>query len=158
MRLMAVGTGDAGAIHPALHERSVFVDLTIDLAVRMIQPGFKQGGKIGVQKSGAGLRIFRDLFATGVASGAGLDFHRNELFGSMGDSGLRIDFPPPLVFRLQPGRQSHVVRAGQRRLPGLRPGNMTGTGSMTGLAGHVHVGPRRGIGVAVQIIVLLQVR
>jgi hypothetical protein len=44
VRLMAIGTGDAGMIHAALDERTIFKHLAVDLPIGMIEPRLKQRG------------------------------------------------------------------------------------------------------------------
>src|SRR5208283_5027978 len=73
MRLMAIGAGDAGMIHAALHERAIFEHLAIDLTIGVIEAGLKQRGQIGIEESRARARILRDHLAAGVAAGANIE-------------------------------------------------------------------------------------
>ena len=51
VRLMAIGTGDAGMIHAALDERAIFEHFTVDLPIGMIEAGLEQSGQIGIEES-----------------------------------------------------------------------------------------------------------
>ena len=53
MRLMAIGAGDAGLIHAALDERTIFEHFAIDLPIGMIEAGLKQGRQIGIEERSA---------------------------------------------------------------------------------------------------------
>ena len=75
----------------------------------------------------------------------------------------RIHLPVAVVGCLQPVRQALPIRIGETRgvRAGsgmrMRPGDVSGAGTMTGLARHIHVGPGGCVGVGRQVVVLLQV-
>ena len=76
VRLMAIGTGDADVIHPALDERAIFEHLAIDLPIRMIEAGLEQCGQIGIEKRRACGRILCDHPAARMATGANVELLR----------------------------------------------------------------------------------
>jgi hypothetical protein len=63
MRLMAIGAGDAGMIHAALDERTIFEDFAIDLPIGLIEAGFDQCGQIGIEERRARRWILCDHLA-----------------------------------------------------------------------------------------------
>jgi hypothetical protein len=67
MRFMAVGTGDAGVEHPALHERTVFKHLAVDLSVGLVKARFEHGGEIGIEERFTRRRGRSDHLASGMA-------------------------------------------------------------------------------------------
>jgi hypothetical protein len=66
MRVVAVRAGDASGMHPALQKRAVFVDLTVDLPVGVIETGLQQRRQIGVEVGLARHRVLGDHFAARI--------------------------------------------------------------------------------------------
>ncbi len=158
VRLVAVGAGDTCGVHAALQERAIFEDLAVDLSVRVIEARLQIRGEIGIEKRRARHGMPGDHLAAGMAGGAGVELHRQERLRPVRDARLGVHLPPTVVAGPELHHQALLVRVlGSGRI-GPCPGDMARAGAVAGLAGHVHVGPGRGVAVGGQIIVFLQAR
>ena len=98
----------------------------------------------------------REWHAAHVSSSA-------EASGSVrsGDSSLAVHLPVALIGGFQPVCQSCTIciRETGAFEPALavhmRPGNVSGAGTMTGFARHIHIGPCGCVGVGRQVEILL---
>ena len=96
--IMAIAAGDAGAIHPALQEGAIDVDLVEHLTVGMVETLLEQRWHVACHEDLAVPVGVGDNAAPRVATGAGLDL-RTGGSGSASDtdSSDRIDRPRRLV-------------------------------------------------------------
>ena len=70
VRIVAVATGHPSAVHPALHERAVLVDLAVDLPVSVIERGSEERGQMGVHERPAVLIVLGKLAPARVTTSA----------------------------------------------------------------------------------------
>src|SRR6185369_15212026 len=74
MRLVTIRAADTRAIHAALQERTPFVNLTLDLAIRMVATWPEQVWLERVQKRIVGEKALFQRRAPAMARGAHFDF------------------------------------------------------------------------------------
>ena len=139
VRVVAVGTGHAGAMHPALQERAPGEHLIALLTIGVIQTGRQQRRKIVVEERFTRSIVFRKLRATRMALRAGVDLVCGiARTAPAGVSGGRIDRPADPVALAQRHGQSLAVVVLARR---ACPGQVRGSGSMATLAADADLGP-----------------
>ena len=131
--IVAVGAAHAGALHLALQERAVNIDLVLDLAVREVELLAQERRPEVVQERRAVFIVLGDRRAPRVAPGAGLDLPSGRVFFETDDQ-ARVG-----VFGL---------------LAGPRPGDVPRAGAVAGLAADVDLGPARRVAFAFEIIAL----
>ena len=131
VRLVAIGAGDAGMVHPALQERAVFIDLVADLAVGEIESGVEQRNVVDVADRRRRGGIGPDLGAARMAAGTDLDLVGGGPRRRTGAvAGRRVELPGDAAALVEPDRQAVV--AGRRTR--FRPGEVARAGAVTGLA------------------------
>ena len=160
MRVVAVGAGDAGSEHPALHERADLEHFAVDLPIGMIQSGLEQRRHRAVEKRRGCGGALGDHLSPGVAGAAGIQHGAGtRCFRSSGDAGLFVHRPGAAIGGIEPGDQSVRDLGRQRRAGLLRlcPCDVAGAWAVAGLATDIHIGECRRIGVGSQVEVLAHV-
>jgi len=154
MRLVAITATDTCAVHLALQEGTVFVNLAIDLVVGVIELLGQQRGQMAVQQ-GSVMVIAKQLRAAVMAACADLDFRMvagrllcNRVTGSWIN---RPDFAKCLI------QSSYQALGGVGRDFFLGPIHMPGTRTMTGFAGNIDFRPSGMVAMASLIVVLLKI-
>jgi hypothetical protein len=173
--IMTIAADDPLMVHAALDEGTEDKDLVFDLAVGEIEVRLQQGQPKTLVQGRAGFHLVPDATASGVAAGTGLGLKLG-VAGWLAAGFARIAGKPPdaaiaiLQVHQQPsGRiigldalgdriRARRVRRPRSRRGGLGPVPMAGTGSMAGLAGDVNLRVAGVVGVARDVIALLEIR
>ena len=151
MRLVAVGAGDAGRVHPALQERAVDEHLAVDLAVSVVQRRVEQRGAVAVEQRLADRVPVAEWRAAGMTGSAHLGFGAcGQRRHALGDALTVEELPLALATIMQEHREAPCRVGGVGT--GLRPGDMAGARAVAGFAGDVQRGPGGMIAVALQVI------
>ena len=157
VRIVAVRAGHARAVHRALEERAVLVDLVADLAVGVVARALEEAHAIRLLQRLTRQEVAPDRSAARVTSTT--RFHlgaRRQRHGAPGDGLTRCE-RPAVAGRVLEGDDEPAQGIGARDAL-ARPRDVAGAGAVTGLARHVHVRPRGVEAVLGQPVVLLEVR
>ncbi len=148
--IVAVAAGDAGAVHAALHERTVDIHLVLDLAIREIQMLVQQRQPVRVGKRLPVLVLGGDDPTPRVAAATGLRLlcHSDGCLAALRNTCCRVHVPGgiPVVVEID-GEPKLLVEHSHRRL-----GLMHGTGSVTGFAADRQLGKRCVVAVRLGIV------
>ncbi len=135
VRIVAVAAAHALAVHPALDEGAVHVDLGLDLTVGVIQVFAQQLRLEVVQKRTTDSWLGAHRVAAGVAARAGLD----------------------LPARVAPRELHRQAVVGRTRLGAGCPRQVRAGRPVAGLAAHVDLGPGRAVRVRLDVVALAQI-
>ena len=153
--IVTVTANDTCLIHFALHERSVHVDLFIDLTVGEVQMLIEQRNDVGVAEQRAKLIIFGCQSATRMTTTASFrlpgDLERHNR--AFGDTRVRIHDPHCARVIIQ---RRHDFRVCAGRFV-VRPGQMVASRAMACFASDIDIAPRSRKRIGARGVVFLQV-
>ncbi len=163
VRVMAVAAGHALGEHLALAERAVFIDLVLDLAVRVIEAALEQRDEMRVGERPVRQPVLRQLGAARVAAPANLELGAGrQRRAALRRAARRVRDPSDAGPLVEGDGQTVVGRGNREKTPPIAlsfgPGDVLRSGTVARLARHVDVGPCRPIPVARREVVLVQIR
>ena len=130
VRLVAVGAGHPGRVHPALQERAVVEDLAVDLAVGVVEARVEQRGPVAVEQRLADRVPVAERRAAGMAGRADLRLGAGrQRRHALGDARALRELPLALAAIVQQhGRGPWLGRRRRHRRSPRRRGRSPGRG------------------------------